>query len=362
VLLDRLERSAADLRQFITRAYEEGPDKENPPSPQAARKAPPAAVLAIDAEDRADLESDFAKVLREHSTTVAARVAADRAAACGAGLEAQAAAASGAVMGIGAAAVHEMMHPNRLLKEAHLLNQQVKDSLDPIVRRAEAAIRRAEVSSFVQGMPLLSHLSKAMGTAVVENCDVLTDMVLDDILDETVALLNAMEADEKAVTGIQSAADTVNHFESLCADIAKRVDGGYTAEVLPPSHYASQSQPPRTTDLANSGAAPPTAPQPRTVSFDGTQNVQPAAAGAAGVAVSRLPHDVVRRVETYKRRYQQYSQAVDSALELQGVERHEIVCSIAEDLIEDLIAGASEELTGMLDSFSDALAKGELKL
>ena len=143
-------------------------------------------------EPRTTLESDFAQVLREHSTTVAARVAADRAALSGAGPEAQAAAASGAVMGIGAAAVHEMMQPNRLLKEAHLLNQQVKESLDPIVRRAEAAIRRAEVSQFVQGVPLLSHLSKAMGTAIVENSEVLTDMVLDDILDETVALLNEM--------------------------------------------------------------------------------------------------------------------------------------------------------------------------
>ena len=55
------------------------------------------------------MESDFASVLREHSTTVAARVAADRAAMSGGDYAAQAAAAAGAAVGVGAAAVQEVL-------------------------------------------------------------------------------------------------------------------------------------------------------------------------------------------------------------------------------------------------------------
>lgn len=48
---------------------------------------------------------------------------------------------------------------------------------------AQAAIQRAESSAFVQSMPLLNHISKSAGSNIVKNCDVLTDMVLEDILE-----------------------------------------------------------------------------------------------------------------------------------------------------------------------------------
>ena len=36
---------------------------------------------------------------------------------------------------------------------------------------------KAEMSQFVQGLPLMKNISKVMGVNIIENCDVLTDMV-----------------------------------------------------------------------------------------------------------------------------------------------------------------------------------------
>lgn len=75
-----------------------------------------------------------------------------------------------------------------------------------------------------------------------------------------------------------------------------------------------------------------------------------------------MPKDIVRRVEAYRRRYLQYSAAVDQSLELQGVERHQILCAVAEDFVEDLLHGAAQELGGMMNSLSDTLVSNELAL
>jgi len=237
-----------------------------------------------------------------------------------------------------------VLNPNKLLQQTVAMNREVQRALAPVVKRAEDAIQRAEASQYVQGMPLMRNLAKTAGTAIVENCEVLTDMVLDDILEETAALLERLEDEERVDSGLEAATSQLDDFEAMRASIERRVHGGYRPEVLtsPGTEPAGTSQ----------GLAAPMRVQPPAVAGHGTQRQQ---------AVP-LPIDVVRRIEGYRNRYQDYSASVDAALELQGVERHEIVASVAEDFIEDLIQGATDELAGMVDAFSDSLVNGELML
>jgi len=224
--------------------------------------------------------------------------------------------------------------------------RQVTEGLQQMVQEAQATVNRAESSQFVQGLPLMRQLSKNAGRLVVGNIEVLTDMVLDEILEETVGLLNSWEEEQTAADSGVQASKTVQDYEAMLDDIRRRVDAGYTLDTLQATGGA-----PSGVSGAVSTAATMSGPQPPSLFGEGELRHS---------APAQLPIEVLRRIERFKRRYGAYATAIND--ELHGMEHHELVEAIAEDFIEELIANTANEMNTMVDDFTNSLVAAELSL
>lgn len=187
----------------------------------------------------------------------------------------------------------------------------------------------------------------------LEHVTSLSELVLDEVLGETVVLLQAQEQEARLKGALEGARRQEEHLQRLLAGLANE-----QLDIVSRATMLSLSAPPEATIALSLGDDIPLDAMLQTYSYSGIVHGGMPRDPDEG---SHVSGEMVRRVQGAREGFYKALQEWESVLYDGSLNQWKVEDAIAADMLDEVLEGIAKELEGTMDGMVEALLATEVK-